>query len=83
MFYYIIHWYSVHLLMIAMVLLQGYSWNDIQAGTLSFGRPAKAGVDLGTVYLIWLGLIVALYPLCRWYGRYKSAHPENGLLRYI
>lgn len=83
MFYYIIHWYAVHLLMIAMVLLQGYSWNDIQAGTLSFGRPAKAGVDLGTVYLIWLGLIVALYPLCRWYGRYKSAHPENGLLRYI
>jgi len=83
MFYYIIHWYSVHLLMIAMVLLQGYSWNDIQAGTLSFGRPAKAGVDLGTVYLIWFGLIVALYPLCRWYGRYKSAHPENGLLRYI
>lgn len=83
MFYYIIHWYSVHLLMIAMVLLQGYSWNDIQAGTLSFGRPEKAGVDLVTVYLIWFGLIVALYPLCRWYGRYKSAHPENGLLRYI
>ncbi|GAB3880752.1 DUF1624 domain-containing protein [Spirosoma agri] len=83
MFYYIIHWYSVHLLMIAMVLLQGFSLNDIQAGTMSFGRPAGAGISLGPIYLVWLGLVLALYPLCRWYGRYKSAHPENAVLRYI
>ena len=83
MFYYILHWYAVHLLMIAMTLIQGYGFADIQAGTLNFGRPAGAGVDLGMVYLVWLGLVVALYPLCRWYGRYKPAHPEIGILRYI
>jgi uncharacterized membrane protein len=83
MFYYILHWYAVHLLMIAMTLLQGYGFADIQAGTLNFGRPAGAGVDLGMVYLVWLGLVVALYPLCRWYGRYKPTHPDIGILRYI
>jgi uncharacterized membrane protein len=83
MFYYIIHWYSIHLLMIAMVLLEGYGWKGIQAGTLNFGRPAGAGISLGPVYLVWLGLVLALYPLCRWYGRYKTAHPEIKILRYV
>ncbi|QJW89516.1 DUF1624 domain-containing protein [Spirosoma taeanense] len=83
MFYYILHWYLVHLSMIGMALLQGYSFADIPAGPLNFGRPAGAGVSLPVVYLVWISLVIFLYPLCRWYGRYKSAHPENGLLRYI
>ncbi|MCK8490256.1 heparan-alpha-glucosaminide N-acetyltransferase domain-containing protein [Spirosoma sp. RP8] len=83
MFYYIIHWYAVHLLMIAMILIQGYAWHDIRPGTMSFGRPAGAGVELGLVYLVWGGLVLALYPLCRWYGRYKASHPSAVLLRYI
>ena len=83
LFYYIVHWYAVHGLMIAMVLLQGYHWAEIQPGTLSFGRPAGAGLPLGPVYVVWLGLVVVLYPLCRWYGHYKANHPEIGWLRYV
>ncbi|MFD2573763.1 DUF1624 domain-containing protein [Spirosoma soli] len=83
MFYYILHWYLVHLSMIAMSLLQGYSLADLPTGALNFGRPAGAGVSLGVVYLVWLALVIILYPLCKWYGRYKSAHPEITLLRYV
>ncbi|CCH52325.1 hypothetical protein BN8_01316 [Fibrisoma limi BUZ 3] len=83
MFYYILHWYLVHLSMIAMSLFQGYSLADIPAGPLNFGRPDGAGVSLPVVYLVWITLVAALYPLCRWYGRYKAAHPEKVLLRYI
>lgn len=83
LFYYIIHWYVIHLSLNIMILLQGYRWADIPTGTLNFGRPADAGLSLGSVYLVWLGLIAALYPLCRWYGSYKVAHPEIGWLRYI
>ncbi|MFD2936596.1 DUF1624 domain-containing protein [Spirosoma flavum] len=83
MFYYIVHWYLVHLSMIAMVLLQGYSWADITTGPLNFGRPASAGISLELVYVVWFGLIILLYPLCNWYGRYKATHPEIGLLRYV
>lgn len=83
MFYYILHWYLVHLSMIAMSLLQGYSLADIPAGPLNFGRPAGAGISLGGVYLVWIGLVAVLYPLCNWYGRYKAAHPEIGWLRYV
>ncbi|GAB4023221.1 DUF1624 domain-containing protein [Spirosoma koreense] len=83
MFYYILHWYLVHLSMIAMSLLQGYTLADIPSGPLNFGRPEGAGISLGLVYVVWLGLVLALYPLCQWYGRYKAAHPEIGWLRYV
>jgi hypothetical protein len=32
------------------------------------------GFPLFVVYLVWIGLIVVLYPLCRWYDGYKRAH---------
>lgn len=83
MFYYILHWYLVHLSMIGMSLIQGYSLADIPSGPLNFGRPAGAGISLGLVYVVWISLVLLLYPLCNWYGRYKASHPEIGWLRYV
>lgn len=83
MFYYILHWYLVHLSMLAMSFLQGYSWAEIPTGPLNFGRPAGAGISLPGVYAVWFGLVLVLYPACRWYGRYKAQHPEIGWLRYV
>jgi hypothetical protein len=63
--------------------LQGFHLSDMPIGPLNFGRPPAAGVSLPVVYMVWLGLVLLLYPLCRWYGRYKSNHPEIGWLRYV
>lgn len=83
LFYYLVHWYLVKAAMIVMFLLQDYRLSDMPIGPLNFGRPPGAGVSLPVVYVVWLGLVVLLYPLCRWYGRYKLEHPEIGWLRYI
>ena len=83
LFYYLIHWYLVKLAMIVMILIQGYSLHDMPLGSLSFGRPPAAGVSLPVVYAVWLLLVALLYPLCRWYGRYKVSHPEVVWMRYI
>ena len=83
MFYYIIHWYLIHLLMLAVATMQGFTLADIPDAPFSFGRPKGAGVSLEVVYLIWIGLVAALYPLCRWYGQYKTANPQKGWLRYF
>ena len=32
---------------------------------------------------IWISVVILLYPVCKWYGRYKSGHKENDLLRYL
>lgn len=34
---------------------------------------------LGVVYLAWLAMMVALYPLCRWYLGVKRRHPDSAL----
>jgi hypothetical protein len=83
LFYYILHWYLVKLAMIVMLLLQGFSISDMPLGIMSFGRPAGAGVSLPVVYAVWLAIVIALYPLCVWYGRYKAEHPEVTWTRYI
>jgi uncharacterized membrane protein len=83
MFYYLIHWNVIHLLMLAMVLLQGFRPDQMVFGTFQFGRPPNSGINLPAVYLIWLCVVAALYPLCIWYGRYKAQHPEKRWLRYL
>ncbi len=50
----------------------------------NFGRPKSgSGVDLSAVYLIWIGVVLLMYPLCKWYGGYKEKHKEKKWLRYI
>ncbi|MBN8681372.1 MAG: DUF1624 domain-containing protein [Chitinophagales bacterium] len=83
LFYYVLHWYVIHAVAALVFLAQGYSWSDLQFSGMGFGRPqAGGGLDLAGTYLVWLGVVALLYPCCRWYGRYKMAHPENWVLRY-
>jgi uncharacterized membrane protein len=83
MFYYLIHWNIIHLLMLAMVFLEGYRADQLVFGVFQFGRPQGSGISLGMVYLVWLCVVASLYPLCVWYGRYKAGHPEKRWLRYL
>jgi len=84
LFYYILHWYLLHLIMLVVVFLQGYQWADLQFGVFQFGRPKEtSGLGLGAVYLVWISVVVALYPLCNWYQSYKANHPQNQWLRYL
>ena len=85
MFFYLVHFYLIHLLLFLMVFLQGFHVSDLRFGPFLNGRPDKgSGISLGAVYLVWIGLIIALYPVCRWYGRYKAAHlKEQPWLRYL
>ncbi|HXC05263.1 MAG TPA: heparan-alpha-glucosaminide N-acetyltransferase domain-containing protein, partial [Bacteroidia bacterium] len=71
MFYYILHLYLIRCLALMTE----------RQGTTPMGMHGV--YHLGTVYLIWAGVIVALYYPCKWYGRYKSAHPEQWLLGYL
>lgn len=34
--------------------------------------PPDLGSSLPVVYLVWVGALVMLYPLCRWFGSVKQ-----------
>lgn len=84
LFYYLIHWYVLHSILFAMVYLQGFHTNELLFGPFQLGRPAKgSGLPLWGVYGVWLGVVSALYPLCRWYAAYKASHKKKVWLRYL
>ena len=84
LFYFIIHLFIIHSLMFLMLRLQGFGSKDLLFGAFNNGRPkAGGGVDLPLIYIIWFSVVLLLYPLCRWYGVYKSEHKEKKLLRYL
>jgi uncharacterized membrane protein len=83
LFYFVCHIYLIHLLMLLVVAIQGYPWSSMDFGPFKFGRPVAAGLSLGAVYLVWAAVVLAFYPLCRWYGSYKARHREKTWLRYL
>ena len=74
-FYYVIHFYLIHLLTVIAFFLSGYTSDQIVTpDSIFLFRPLDMGFDLWMVYLVWFSVIIALFPLCRWYNRYKSTH---------
>lgn len=83
LFYFIVHFFILHILLMIILLIQGNHLTDLIFGS-NFGRPKGiSGLRLPFIYMIWLGLVISLYPLCRWFGNYKAKHPEKKWLRYI
>lgn len=83
LFFFIIHWYIIHPIVFLMVYLQGYKTTDMLFG-FNFGRPKEgSGLPLWAIYLIWLAVVALLYPICRWYGKYKTQHRDVKWLRFI
>jgi hypothetical protein len=78
MFYYLAHFYSLHALAVVLSGLRYGRWDyflrfpSALPGTPAPGIPADWGYSLGTVYVIWLSLVAALYFPCRWYMRVKQ-----------
>ena len=74
-FYYICHFYLLHLLLIIIFFATGHSTSEIASPFVPFNfRPATFGWGLPVVYMIWLFVIVLLYFPCRWFSQYKKNH---------
>jgi hypothetical protein len=85
-FYYIIHWYVIHTICTICFFARGHSLHDAIASMQNLPFMfviAGEGYSLGVVYLIWLLVIALLYPLCRWYNKYKTSHKEKWWLSYL
>jgi len=84
LFYFLLHFYLIHIIMFFVLWSQGISWSQMEFATGTFGRPAniKSGVNLWEVYLIWIGVVSILYKPCMWFGQYKATH-NQWWLKYI
>lgn len=81
-FYYIIHLYFIHTLGMLVAELTGYGWRLMIQSSFDVDLQ-DFGFDLWVVYLIWIGIVLALYPLCRMFDSYKKKHKEKWWLSYL
>ena len=80
LFYFILHIYLIHLLMVIAGVAQGY---DISIFLTFAGTyPVESGFGLPGVYGFWALTVLLLYLPCKWYGELK-ARSRNPLLSYI
>lgn len=74
-FYYVVHIFLLHGLAIA------FAWATIGDigwlfGSMAGRKPAAYGLSLAGIYAVWLAVVVALYPLCRWFAGLKRRRAE-------
>ena len=86
MFYYLMHVLVLHLVAVAAYLARfGTARPAIESPTLDrFPMTQVPGwpASLPVVYLVWIGVVVALYPMCRWYAALKQ-RSDNPWLSYL
>jgi len=39
-------------------------------------KPAGYGIGLPAIYALWLAVVIALYPLCRWFAALKQQRKD-------
>jgi uncharacterized membrane protein len=85
MFYYVVHIYVIHVIALFAALATGFTLQDMIFNTWVTDSPRLKGYgfNLATVYLVWTGVIVALFPLCIWYDRYKTQNRHKWWLSYF
>jgi uncharacterized membrane protein len=77
MFYYILHFYILHTLVVIIFFVKGYSTSQIITPNNPFlFRPPGFGFELLGVYAVWIFVFLVLYPLCKKYDHYKSSHSK-------
>lgn len=76
MFYYLLHIFLIHLFAIIAVTISGRKWTDMILSTRVNAAPQLKGYgfNLPTVYFIWIITVISLYPLCKWFDKYKRAN---------
>jgi uncharacterized membrane protein len=86
MFYYVIHIYVIHIVaLIASAITPGQDWHIwLLKKPIWFTGDLKGyGFSLPVTYLIWLVIVIGLYPLCKRYDNYKQTHKDKWWLSYL
>ena len=84
MFYYLLHIPLIHTSALIVNYIRNGAPHSEWYVSAPFAQVAEDGRwNLPLLYLVFAINVVILFFLCRWYAKYKAAHPENKWLRYI
>jgi uncharacterized membrane protein len=80
MFYYLLHIPLIHLLAIAVCYARyghvHWMFESPDLGDFPITKPPGWGYSLPIIYLVWAVVVLALYPLCRWFAELKRRRSD-------
>ena len=76
LFFYVVHIFLAHLVAIAIAWVQGGAPRRILAASAPETIPDWYGLPLPGVYAAWAVVVLAMYPLCRWFARLKRERDD-------
>ena len=84
LFFYLLHLYLIHLLAVAIATVTNGPVSAILGGGIwSPELPTDYGYSLPVVYLVWLCVLVILYPLCHYFETAKQNNPHWKWMNYL
>jgi uncharacterized membrane protein len=89
LFYFVLHFHLAHALavVVAAAVYGDTAWSFMLQPVPSMGGPAASfpadfGYSLWVTYVMWIVVVAALYPVCRWYANVK-ARSRSRWLAYL
>ena len=84
LFYYVVHLSLIHAIAVGLSFLRygEASWLVGTGWLFRFSLPSDYGYELPIVYLVWVSVLIILYPICLWFARYKESG-QGGWLNYF
>ena len=80
MFYYLVHFPLIHLLAVAVCYARygqvHWMFESPTIDKFPITTPPGWGYSLPVVYLVWASVVIALYPLCRWFAALKQRRSD-------
>lgn len=85
LFYYFLHMLVIHIFAILGILIFGGNWHDMIITGKGFmsGILKTYGYSLFIVYIVWISVVLLLFPLCKKYMKYKANHKDKWWLSYL
>jgi len=76
LFYFLLHLPLIHLLaVVACYAMNGavhWMFESPNLGVYPFTPPPVWGMPLPVIYLLWVGVVSSLYPVCAWFAAMKQ-----------
>ncbi|MGH7617914.1 MAG: DUF1624 domain-containing protein [Gemmatimonadaceae bacterium] len=87
LFYFVLHVIVIHVLALVVMWFRfgaiHWVFESPAPDMYPFHQPTGWPLQLGWVYAIWIAVVTALWPLCRWYASLRARHADWWWLSYL
>jgi uncharacterized membrane protein len=78
LFYFVLHFSLIHLLAVIVCYAQygaiHWMFESPNLGAYPFTPPPRWGLSLPWIYLLWMAVVLMLFPVCSWFAGVKQRH---------